>query len=82
MPSLDINTFLAGVGDGDAVAELMLVANVGAIGLTPAVLTTDILPSGFVIRLIIVGVLGEPMPEVERDGGVIRVDTELFGFGS
>jgi hypothetical protein len=81
-PSLDMNTFLAGGVIGDTPAELMFDTKVGAIGRTPAVRTTDTDPSGLVIRLIIVGVLGDPIPAGDLDGGVIIMDDGLFGFGS
>ena len=80
LPSLDINTFLAG-GD-DIPAELMFVPKVGAMGRIPALRTTDIEPSGLVMRLIIVGVVFDPSPAEERNGVVIIFCTGLFGFGS
>jgi hypothetical protein len=84
-PSLEMNTFLAGGFNpdiGDNPAELMLVTKVGAIGRIPAVRTTDIEPSGFVILLMIVGVVFEPSPPDVRNGVVTMFDAGLLGVGS
>ena len=82
LPSLEINTFLAGGFKEIGVnPELVLVPKVGAIGLIPVLRTTDIEPSGFVILLTIVGVLFDPMIE-GREGVVTMLDAGLVGLGS